>query len=231
MGPTAASCPTCGGLIEVSLPSVVAPRGSKDNTNKIEIVLPDGRVVGSVEVPAQMVERDAQADSTMRMETSSMDRSARMVNGGQRIGSAVTDITLMSLSQGAITKLNEPLVICLETDEKSAVSKKDMCLGYYNEDKSEWECEDRCVKEKDNTFCGSTGHLTSFALLLGGGGNQRKCDNQMDETIMWTSVGFAAGALVIVALSVVIIEVSVRVRSHKQARFLRGLGKQSHTPL
>ena len=31
------------------------------------------------------------------------------------------------------------------------------CLGFFNEETREWECEDKCLKEENGKYCGKTG--------------------------------------------------------------------------
>ena len=69
-------------------------------------------------------------------------------------------------------------------------------------------------------------HLTSFALLLGAG--NRDCDGT-NATLAWISLGFVLGALCLICIAVIVIEVYVQVHRHQQARFLRSLAKTSHT--
>ena len=124
-------------------------------------------------------------------------------------------------------------------------------MGYYDEDKEEWVCEDRCLEKEDGTYCGSTGmyslpfrflplglvpwqtvgfsldyvdHLTSFALLLGGG--NRECANTMDKVVLWLSVGFVAGALVFIAITVLLLEIRFQLAGRKQRRVLRSLNQR-----
>jgi len=35
--------------------------------------------------------------------------------------------------------------------------QNDACLGFFNVQTQEWECEDECLTKEGNTFCGDTG--------------------------------------------------------------------------
>ena len=88
-----------------------------------------------------------------------------------------------------------------------------MCLGYLDERTGKWECEDPCLEQDQNgLYCGSTGHLTSFALLLSGGGNNDPCASGDDYLLAWISLGFICGALCFTFLAAIIIEIRVRIK-------------------
>ena len=85
------------------------------------------------------------------------------------------DISLsVPLTQGKVSA-----DICLRVDPKD--NKDDLCLGFYDEDKKEWICEDECLERNPaggkNELCGRTDHFTNFAVLLVGGRgvNGNKC--------------------------------------------------------
>ena len=75
-------------------------------------------------------------------------------------------------------------------------------------------------------------HLTNFALLLIGNDGEDQCLSGKDNTLAWVSLGMVAGAIVIVALSVVLVEVWVRWKKHQFAIYLesktQGMGQQLH---
>ena len=91
-------------------------------------------------------------------------------------------------------------------------------MSYYDETKAKWECEDKSlVTTKDGLLCGETKHLTNFALLLTGGPDQ----SSPDSTISWVSLGLVAGAIVIVALSSIVVEIRIRHYRRRQEALLK----------
>lgn len=54
--------------------------------------------------------------------------------------------------------------------------KEKLCLGFFNEQKEKWECEDWTLRRNETEgigmfLCGKTNHFTSFAILFSGGRN------------------------------------------------------------
>lgn len=208
--------------------SVSAPAdGTRPKEAILDITLDDGRLVGSIIVPPALLGGVDPAVSQVMLgaQTVLLDSAARRVNGNRRIGSVVSDITLSSPA-GLITRLSEPMKICFQPSADEDNSER--CLGYYDEDAMKWKCEDRCLsKEEDGSYCGTTGHLTSFALLLGAGAED--CNSDLNSVLAWISLGFVLGALCLIALAVVVIEVYVRVQQRRQKIFLRKLASTTHT--
>ena len=139
-------------------------------------------------------------------------------NAGTQLGnqellvSSVVNITLVSNEGLPITKLDSPLTICLQ---RSNSSKEKVCLGYYDESKAKWRCEDLCLTRSNgtdkNSFCGRTSHLTNFALLLKGNDEKDPCqEGDQGNMLSFVSLGFVAGAIVVVAIAVVILEIRIR---------------------
>ncbi len=72
------------------------------------------------------------------------------------------------------------------------------CLGYLDEilNPPQWVCQDTCVSSNTNgNLCGTTNHLTNFAILFYGG--QRVCssdfifgDYQKDLALVGSIAGF-----------------------------------------
>jgi hypothetical protein len=52
------------------------------------------------------------------------------------------------------------------------------CLGFYDEGRGKWTCEDECLQEKGDHLCGTTDHLTNFALLLGSSSGGARCGDE-----------------------------------------------------
>jgi hypothetical protein len=99
--------------------------------------------------------------------------------------------------------------ICLEyTNQQNGESDKDLCLGYFDEQKKEWICEDSCLKRNKtsnakDSLCGNTDHFTSFAILLVGGSVKgSKCGevNQAYVTGSWRGDAGLVGAVVVLVL-------------------------------
>lgn len=182
----------------------------------VDVRADDGKIVGNVQIPSGLVSVGDDAVLSIRATYSDLTR----VNDNYYLRSAVTDITLESLTQGSITKLDEPLTICLQTDHQD--HSKQHCLGYYEVASGKWECEDRCLEKQENGYCGTTGHLTAFALLLDLG-SEDGCNETTDRLFVWLSAGFLGAAIVLIILAMVAIEVYVRLAKMYRVHFLRTL--------
>jgi hypothetical protein len=131
------------------------------------------------------------------------------------------DITLTDSDENPITQLDTPLTLCFERPKNFSSSKdKNVCLSFYDEARKKWKCEDECLANVANrsVLCGQSDHLTNFALLLSGssGGNGNPCISaSQDNTLAWISLGLVAGAILIVALSVIVIEIRTRLHTKK----------------
>ena len=79
-----------------------------------------------------------------------------------QVSSTILDITLFNEFGVSIQPLYN-IEVCFSIDD--TVNKEDSCLGYFNEETREWECEDKCMDEKENLLCGKTGIIYSFVLL------------------------------------------------------------------
>lgn len=93
--------------------------------------------------------------------------------------------------------------ICLPGTQTSG-----RCLGFLDESKHPpvWTCQDPCLKKRGSLVCGSTPHLTSFAVLLGGvnscGGRGQVLGEPWKDGVL---VGSVAGFVVLIALLVAVI--------------------------
>jgi len=125
------------------------------------------------------------------------------------LGSAVVDLTLTD-SQGQTISFAGKIELCFSLTGAAAEFG---CLGYYDEECDEWVCEDRSLRDKQGKVCGSTGHFTSFALLIGTN-LYSACGEgaPVDQVIAYLSVGLAVVAIVIVSICVVGKEITVRFR-------------------
>jgi len=161
----------------------------------------DGGAIVTLSVPAAYSQS---ALSSAIQVQSAQDRDP-YASAESDLKSAVVDIVLVVDGQ-IVTDLSEPLEICL-TFVDDPVGLDDLCLSYFDVDRQEWRCEDSSLTTNAaGQMCGTTPHLTSFALLLGGDiGSTGAYFPQ--ETIAWISLGFIAGALVVIALGVGAIEI------------------------
>jgi len=145
------------------------------------------------------------------------------------VRSKVVDISLfVPLPKGSFKA-----EICLETELRERESKDDLCLGFFNEQKGRWECEDECLKKDANrnsqsdkepdsdrdgaskrkqTLCGKTDHFTVFSILLSGGSVKgSKCGDTRSNYVTGTwegdsaLVGSLIGAMILIVFVVVIL--------------------------
>jgi len=129
-------------------------------------------------------------------------------------GNGGADITLRDTLNNDISSLPANLEICLTSTSK----KEDLCLGYLNEATGRWECEDPCVEQDQNgLFCGTTGHLTNFALLLSGGKGD-PCGSEEDYLIAWISLAFICTAIILTFLAAILVEIRVRLKHRGKTR-------------
>jgi len=139
------------------------------------------------------------------------------------VRSAVVDITL-TVDGKVVTQLSDPIEICLTiANTLDAPPQDELCLGYFNVNQQEWVCEDLALSlNAEGQLCGETGHLTSFALLLGGAlGSSGEYFPQ--STIAWLSLGFIAGALVVIVISIGVIEVRFKRKMLHEKKVYRNL--------
>ena len=121
------------------------------------------------------------------------------------------------------------------------------CLGYFDVISQEWVCEDRDVNEKlTDLFCGFTGnfdllfsfsrflifllldHLTNFALLLDGNGNDSS--DPISFVIAYLSAIFVFVALIFILFGVLLVEIRMRLKiasKEKELRRIAMLTKES----
>jgi len=146
------------------------------------------------------------------------------VTNFDRQESDVISITLRDQFGNSITQLTEPLTICLKQTGKD--NADDLCLGYLNDDR-EWECEDCSLKEsEDSLYCGETGHLTNFALLLQGDDKGNKCgDDGFNSVLAWLSLSFVILAILMVAGAILGVEIYFRYHLRSNETMFRTLGE------
>jgi len=144
------------------------------------------------------------------------------------VGSIILSIELFDDSGAPITQLDEKLTICLAASSLPGIDRDAICLSYYDVVEERWICEDNNLVDtiEEGQLCGDTPHLTNFALLLSGDGSSAGWDN----TMSWLTLGFTIGALVIIALSVMVLELHIRRQKRFQERHLRNLARLAQEP-
>ena len=171
--------------------------------------------MGALFVDADLIDRP---NSTL---TTIYGRPGPRGQPNQQLVSEVLDITLVDGAGHSMTQLDSPLVICFP--RLNGTKENKVCLSYYDEVKAKWICEDECLTTTSdgNLLCGQTGHLTNFALLLLGlsnsnGGADSPCESpSFDNTLSWISMGLVAGAIIIVASSVILVEGRIRYKEYR----------------
>ena len=166
-----------------------------DNSRNIELVNTNGNTEGLIFVPSALV-----GNLEVIVATSSQSNI---------VGDTIVDINLFNEFGESVTTLDSPIEICLFYNGNE--NTEDLCLGYYEESTEKWICEDECLQNEDDTLCGESPHLTSFALLLSGG-NGRNRDNDPCGTdsfqflYSWLSLAFVGCALCCILFAIIVIE-------------------------
>ena len=72
------------------------------------------------------------------------------------LGATILDVTFYDTNNKSVTLPDSPIIICIREDLSNP---RKACLGFYDEVRGKWECEDKCLKKKKGSseFCGSTG--------------------------------------------------------------------------
>ena len=60
-------------------------------------------------------------------------------------------------------QLPAPITICFVV---ASLSTHNKCLGFIDPSSATWQCQDRALWVEGDMLCGSTPHLTNFAILL-----------------------------------------------------------------
>jgi len=182
----------------------------------VPIVLPSGETIGTIRIPPGVI----------RAPPISIDLSyvLGVLPSTFGTGSILIDLTLMDSYGFPLTRLMDDIEICVKQPN---VDRDEACLGYFDLDRQQWICEDPCLKRSGDAVCGSTGHLTSFAILLGGGpGNNDHdpcSDNSFNEIIPWLSLGFICLAVILVITAAVGLEVMMCIRRRRRKSFTESL--------
>ena len=94
-----------------------------------------------------------------------------------------------------------------------------ICLSFIDERTGVWTCQDRQLVKKGEFYCGTTDHLTSFALLLGAGAGSSNA-SFYNGTIAWISLGFLCTAGIIILVAVVLNEGVYKIRKYRRQSVL-----------
>ena len=133
--------------------------------------------------------------------------------------SSVIDITLRG-PDGAERQPDKAVEICFEL---ATSEEDDACLAYWDTRLEGWKCEDKCIQRKGKFACGDTDHFTNFAILLAGlsgKGGDGCSDNDENSVIIWLSCAFIISAISIVLLSILVIEIRVRIEANELKNIL-----------
>ena len=201
------------------VPVIVEPLGDNSPIGTTPVVVEDtiGRPVGTVAVPPTgpgvLVVSGESEDVVIIPEVSSI----------------VLDITVLDTDGNSVTSFDEPFEICFSAED---VGSDEVCLGFFNAD-GEWECEDYCLESSDDGLCGKSRHLTNFALLLDSeAGSSARCgSSSQDFLYIYLSVAFVGGAICLVILAVVLIEIKIRKNTRNtDSRLTYNSSRQSVPP-
>ena len=225
------SCDTGGILISFvtsapippgSSPSSTLSRGAIPTPFVVNLVTDQGVTVGSVSLPSSVTDSGGQLQANFV----SVNSTSLLPNPGG-VGAVILDLSLTDANGEAVYQLQEPIQICFDapTDKKGNIGGS-LCLGFFDERKNRWRCQDPCLEQQNGTFCGQTDHLTSFALLLRGGGNTDPCKSESTGRVLaWLSLAFICLAIVAVLAGIVIVEIRHRVITIRDNDALLKLGR------
>jgi len=140
-----------------------------------------------------------------------------------RIQSPVIDIRCFDNLGNPVTQFSFPITVCIPFFTGTKMNEQ--CLGYFDEQAKKWKCEDHSLISDGLSRCGTTYHLTNFALLLDVSGGD---STPLDHVIEWLSLGFLVAAIVLVGLSVVMIELYARKKKKKRERKFSSISKKAN---
>lgn len=159
-----------------------------------------------------------------------------VVPGGDDLGfdlavsydSGILSVILTRSDTGEpITSLNEPIELCL--GELRGEDTNDVCLGFFDEETGDWECEDCSVQHRGASTCGQTDHLTNFAILLNSNDRSQKCETDSDLLFAWLSLGFVLAAIILIIIAIALIELWYLSKDFKKYRTLALIRTQTET--
>ena len=133
--------------------------------------------------------------------------------------SPIVSLTLLDDAGNEISILENSVELCLEVDP--AAGDEDLCLSFLDESKDppEWRCQDSCLERTNgNTVCGETGHFTSFAVLLNGGGSGcgGSSNEAVEKVITYLSIAAVILACIFIVIAIVIIEMFLNYEKRKK---------------
>jgi len=191
---SAKDCSNCeAGSIQIDL-------SYNEQASSITLTTNQGTNVGSVIIPNDLDLSAASIDISFVTNIPQRDSNS--------LGNSIFDIILKDDFGNSITNINSDVEICMNDN---TIDDDDVCLSYFNEATHQWECQDKCLKQKGNEYCGTTNHFTSFALLLGANTNNDPCNSE-DESyvIAWVSVALILVAIACFVIATIIIEIIYR---------------------
>jgi hypothetical protein len=77
-------------------------------------------------------------------------------------------LTIYDVDGNEISALDNNVEICFRGTLTEGQLNDTACLGYYDESRGAWGCQDECLEQRGDMVCGKTDHFTSFAILLTG---------------------------------------------------------------
>jgi len=143
-----------------------------------------------------------------------------------------TIVSLTLTLQGQEIPLQGEVEICLKGENIDEDKIGDYCLGFVD-GSNKWECEDRCLDEKQGgEYCGKTDHFTNFAILLDTGGGGDPCNSDaFDSIFVIISVVSVGVALLVICFAVLVLELRFRIAAYRQKKRIRELGRYSQQVL
>lgn len=176
---------------------VIVPVQPTGNSQSVLFSDETGRPAGSVTLPASSVE----AGETLLIGPASPD--ATEAAADLEVASDIVNVVLEDIF-GISVQPNGDIEVCLTVSDVDE-AKDNGCLSFYDEDRDRWVCEDPCLEFDGDTACGTTDHLTNFAVLLTGGNGD--CSDDDDGYIFdagWKD-GVLVGSVFLVVVGVAIL--------------------------
>ena len=131
------------------------PPSSDGETQTLPLLDPAGGTAGTVSVPDSVVEGSGELVVTVIDQPNIYDDTT--------LGSPILELLLFDESGREVTDLDDEVEICLQSNIDP--DDDDICLGFLDEEEN-WVCEDPCLEERDEGYCGQTGTLTQLFPLL-----------------------------------------------------------------
>lgn len=112
----------------------------------------------------------------------------------------VLDITLLT-ADGEEVQPDGDIEVCFTPND--GVDTDEACLGTEDAD-GEWVCVD-CVRTKNERFCGSTDHLSFYALLdISSGSQKGECTSDGSSKGFMTGVGWGDAVLIVAVAAAIV---------------------------